>query len=59
MIGVITGQYVHLPSRVQYLGLILPFCILDGGYEICNLVNRFLRFGNFLNPSSGLSLKVC
>ena len=40
------------------MGLIVRFCTLDGGYEICALVNRFLRLGNFLNPTNGLSLKV-
>ena len=38
VIGVIRGQYVHFPSRVQYVGLIVRFCTLDGGggggYEI-------------------------
>ena len=50
--------YIHFPSHVQYVGLIVRFCTLDGGYEICALVNRFLRLGNFLNPTNGLSLKV-
>ena len=45
-------------SRVQYVGLNVCFCTLDGGYEICALVNRFLRLGNFLKPTNGLSLKV-
>ena len=58
VIGVIRGQYVHFPSRVQYVGLIVRFCTLDGGYEICALVNRFLSLGNFLKPTNGLSLKV-
>ena len=40
------------------MGLIVHFCTLDGGYEICAFVNRFLRLGNFLNPTNGLSLKV-
>ena len=39
-------------------GLIVRFCTLNGVYEICALVNRFLRSGNFLNPTNGLFLKV-
>ena len=34
------------------------FLNIRWGYGICALVSRFLRFGNFLNPTNGLSLKV-
>ena len=57
VMGVIKGQYVHLTSHVQY-GLMVLFCTLGGVYEICALVSSFLRFGYFLNPTNGLSLKV-
>ena len=59
LMGVIKGQYVLLPSRVQYLGTFLVlFCTLGGEYIICAQVSRFLMFGNFLKPTNVLSLKV-
>ena len=53
-IGLIRGQYVHLPSLLHNLGLFSWWC---WGYEILLVVRMSLRFGSLLNLTMGVSGK--
>ena len=44
------GHYVHLPSLVQWVGIVGFASILLGGHEIKAFVRKSLRFGNLLKP---------
>ena len=56
LILLINGQYVHLPSLVQTVGLCTLVFVLVGGYCIEAFVSMSLRFGSLLKPITGLSL---
>ena len=42
---------MHLPSRVQWVGISFVLTISFGGYEMEALVSISLRLGNLLKPS--------
>ena len=50
------GQYLHLPSLVQTVGLCILVFVSVGGYCIEAFVNMSLRFCSLLKPITGLSL---
>ena len=50
---------MHLPNRVQTLGISLFGAVASGGYEMDALVSISLKLGNFLKPTIGLVLNVC
>ena len=49
---------MHLPSRVQWVGISFVLTISFGGYEMEALVSLSLRLGNLLKPMIGLSGNV-
>ena len=49
---------MHLPSRVQWVGISFVLTISFGGYEMEALVSISLRLGNLLKPMIGLSGNV-
>ena len=58
IILLINGQYLHLPSLVQTVGLCILVFVSVGGYCIEAFVNMSLRFGSLLKPITGLSLNM-
>ena len=49
---------MHLPRRVQCVGIIFLVSISGGGYEIEALVSISLRVWSLLKPTIGFSGKV-